>query len=68
MVQKGIIIAYRDFISSVYEQYRHLYTAELCGVLSIITVIDTIISIHIYPLTLIKIEIGTDYLDIIHNL
>ena len=58
MVQKGMIIDYRNFISSVYEQYRHPYTAELYRVLSIITMLDIILSAYLYPSTLIKIEIG----------
>ena len=68
MVQKEIIIAHRDFISLVLEQYRHSHTVELYRVLSIMTAIDIILLIYPYPSTLIKKEIGTDYLDIIHNL
>ena len=62
------IIARASFISSVAEEYRHPFVAELCGVLSIMVCIDSILLRYPHPTTVIIIEIGSDCSNVLDSL
>ena len=62
------IIAQVSFISSVAEEYRYPFAAELYGVLSIIVCIDSILSRYPHFSTIIIIEIGSDCSNILDSL
>ena len=62
------IVAHGDFISLVLEEYCHLYAVELCGVLSIMVGIDSILSRYPHPSTVFETEIRSDCQLVIHSL
>ena len=61
-------MARADFITSVAEEYRYPFLAELCGALSILICIDSILSRYPYPSKAFTIQIGSDCSDFLDTL
>ena len=62
------MIAKEDFISLVHEQYLPPYASELCGIMSLLVVIEVILSSHPFPTTEIEVGVGSDFISVINPL
>ena len=63
-----VIIAKKDFITIVIEDYRHPYIVELYRVLVVFVKLDYILIKYPYITSAKKIKIGSDYQAVINNL
>ena len=55
------IIVNEDFITTVTEEYRHPYVAEICSVLSYLVIINNILFKYLNILKKVEIVVGSDY-------
>ena len=57
-----------DFISLVAKEYYHLYVAELCGTLLIMSGVDYILWRSLYPSQAFNLKIGSDCKSVLNSL
>lgn len=62
------IVARGNFISSVAEECRHPYAAELCGPLSIMSGVDYVFLRSPHPSQAFNLKIGSDCKSVLHSL
>ena len=62
------LVAKAKFITSVVEEYRHPFAAELCGALSIMKCIDSVLARYPYPDTEFTVRIGSNCSSVLDTL
>jgi len=62
------LVVRAKFVTSVVEEYRHPFTAELCRALSIIKYIDSVLARYPHPDIEFTVRIGSDCSSILDTL
>ena len=62
------LVAKATFITSVVEEFQHPFSAELCGALSIMTCIDSILTRYPHPNIEFIVRIGSDCSSVLDTL